>query len=72
MENNARKNKTMHITKGIQKRLSIEWQGEKKEEVEEMIEYLNTIIRSNGKIDTETNNRGIKANWYKKIKIKKK
>jgi len=24
MENNARKNKTMHITKGIQKRLSIE------------------------------------------------
>jgi hypothetical protein len=31
MENNARKNKTMHITKGIQKSLIIEWEGEMKE-----------------------------------------
>jgi len=31
MEGNARKNKTFRIRKGIQKRLSIEWEGERKE-----------------------------------------
>jgi hypothetical protein len=31
MKSNARKNKTMRITKGIQERLSIEWEGERKE-----------------------------------------
>jgi len=31
MESNARKNKTMPIAKGIQKILSIEWEGERKE-----------------------------------------
>jgi hypothetical protein len=34
-ESNARKNKAMRITKGIQKILSIEWEGERKEYVEE-------------------------------------
>jgi len=31
-----------------------------------MIEYLNSIIRSNGKTDTEINNRVQKVNWYKR------
>ena len=48
--------KTMRITKGIQRRLNIEWEGERMEQVEES-EYLDTIISANGKIYTEINNR---------------
>lgn len=56
MEINTSKSKTMCITKGIQRRLNIEWEGERMEQVEES-EYLDTIISANGKIYTEINNR---------------
>jgi hypothetical protein len=48
--------KTVLITKGIQRRPNIGWEGKWMELVEE-IEYLGIIISENGKIDTDIKNR---------------
>jgi hypothetical protein len=61
MEINISKSKTMHITKGIQRRLNNEWEGDRMEQVEET-DYLRTIISANGKNETEINNRVQNAN----------
>jgi hypothetical protein len=61
MENHASKSKTMHITRGVKRRLNTEWEGERKEQVEEN-EYLGTIIREDGEIDIEINNRVQESN----------
>jgi len=57
----ASKSKTVHIAEGIQRRLNIQWEGERMEKVAKM-ECLVAIISANGKIDTEINNRVQKAN----------
>ena len=61
MEVNVNKSKVMHVTKEIQRRIHIEWDGKIMEQVENF-EYLGTIINSKGKIDMEINHRINKAN----------
>jgi len=48
--------KTVRITRGIQRRPNMEWEGKRMELVEET-EYLGTIISENGKIDRDIKNR---------------
>jgi hypothetical protein len=47
MEINISNSKTMHIAKGIQRRLNNEWEGDRMEQVEET-EYLGIIMSANG------------------------
>jgi hypothetical protein len=61
MEINIRNSKTMHITKGMQRRLNIEWEGDTMEQAEET-DYFGTIISANGNNETEINKRVQNAN----------
>jgi hypothetical protein len=59
-EINISNSKTMHITKGIHRRLNTEWEGDRMEQVE--TDYFGTIISANGNNETEINNRVQNAN----------
>jgi len=50
----------MHITKGMQRRLNIEWEGDRMGQAEET-DYLGTIISANGNNETKINKKSAKC-----------